>query len=154
MIWGISGSPWPTGLSSISFEWGPYEPADYGEDIDWAWDPRGDIEWVAAMYRFHWAIPLASAYDSTRNEDYARAFVELTSDWIAKHPLEKRSVAHPVYEHWFGYPWLDIQTGIRATQLCRVFKSFVHAESFHARVLRESCWRAFTTTRSKPKRFP
>jgi len=26
------------------FQWGPYEPADYGPDVDWQWDPRGDIE--------------------------------------------------------------------------------------------------------------
>ena len=44
------------------FQWGPYEPADYGPQIDWEWDPRGDIEWVAAVYRFYWAPPLADAY--------------------------------------------------------------------------------------------
>lgn len=112
------------------FQWGPYEPADYGTDIDWSWDPRGDIEWVAAMYRFYWADPLAQAYQATRDERYAQAFVELTSDWIRKHPLEKRDVVHPVYANWKGYPWLDIQTGIRASNLCRTFPIFVHAEAF------------------------
>ena len=29
-------------------QWGPYEEADYGPVMDWEWDPRGDIEWVAA----------------------------------------------------------------------------------------------------------
>ena len=42
-------------------EWGPYEPADYGPEIDWEWDPRDDIEWVAQMYRFRWARALAAA---------------------------------------------------------------------------------------------
>ena len=107
------------------FQWGPYEPADYGDEIDWEWDPSGDIEWVAAIYRFYWALPLAEAYRATRDEKYAQAFVELASDWIAKHPLEKRDITHPVYTTWRGFPWLDIQTGIRATNLCRVFKSFM-----------------------------
>ncbi len=111
-------------------QWGPYEPADYGPEIDWEWDPRGDIEWVAAVYRFYWAGPLGEAYRATRDEKYARAFVEMTSDWIAKHPLEERGRVHPVYTSWRGFAWLDIQTGIRADNLCRVFLVFIHAEAF------------------------
>ncbi|MEA2063354.1 MAG: heparinase II/III family protein, partial [Gemmatimonadota bacterium] len=112
------------------FQWGPYEPADYGDSIDWQWDPRGDIEWVAAVYRFNWAKPLVKAYAATREEKYAKAFVELASDWIAKHPLEERDIVHPDYTRWRGFPWLDIQTGLRATVLCRVFRTLVHAKSF------------------------
>jgi len=112
------------------FQYGPYEPADYGPQVDWAWDPRGDIEWVASVYRFYWAPPLADAFVATGDEKYAKAFVELTSDWIAKHPLEKREMIHPVYKSWRGFPWLDIQTGIRAKNICASFKSLVHAKSF------------------------
>lgn len=112
------------------FQWGPYEAADYGDEIDWGWDPRGDIEWVAAVYRFFWAPTLAKAYRHTRNEKYVRAFVELTSDWIAKHPLEKRHKTHPVYTRWRGFAWLDIQTGIRADNLCKAFPMLVHGEAF------------------------
>jgi heparan-sulfate lyase len=117
-------------LTRHVFQWGPYEAADYGEDIDWAWDPRGDIEWVAAVYRFYWATTLSRAYAETRDEKYARAFVELTADWIARHPLEDWRRVHPVYTRWKGYPWLDLQTGIRATNLCSAFKTTVHADSF------------------------
>jgi len=117
-------------LTRHVFQWGPYEPADYGPEIDWEWDPRGDIEWVAAVYRFYWAPPLAEAYRATRDEKYARAFVELTSDWIAEHPLEKRRKAHPVYTRWRGFAWLDIQTGIRADNLAKVFPTLVHADAF------------------------
>ena len=112
------------------FQWGPYEAADYGEDIDWEWDPRGDIEWVAAVYRFYWLSPLMKAYAATRDDKYARAFVELTSDWIHKHPLENRRKTHPVYTNWRGFAWLDIQTGIRATKLCQAFPTLVHGGSF------------------------
>ncbi|MBN2295139.1 MAG: alginate lyase family protein [Pirellulales bacterium] len=112
------------------FQWGPYDSADYGKEVDWEWDPRGDIEWVAAMYRFYWARPLASAYRSTHDEIYAKAFVELTSDWIAKHPLEKREKTHPVYKSWRGFAWLDIQTGVRAELICMAFPVIVHGKSF------------------------
>ncbi|MDP6778055.1 MAG: alginate lyase family protein [Candidatus Latescibacteria bacterium] len=111
-------------------QWGPYEEADYGDDIDWEWDPRGDIEWVAAVYRFHWAAPLAQAFRATRDEKYGKAFVELSRDWIAKHRLEDRERIHPVYTHWKGFVWLDIQTGIRATSICEAFRTLVHAEAF------------------------
>jgi heparan-sulfate lyase len=112
------------------FQWGPYEPADYGPKIDWEWDPRGDIEWVAAVYRFYWAGPLASAFAATRKEEYGRTFVELAADWIARHRLEDHERAHPVYTSWKGFVWLDIQTGIRATNLCATFRTFVHSEAF------------------------
>ncbi|MBN1346719.1 MAG: alginate lyase family protein [Phycisphaerae bacterium] len=112
------------------FQWGPYEAADYGETVNWEWDPRGDIEWVAAIYRFYWAPALAEAYVATRDEQYPKAFVELTADWIAKHPLDRRNKAHPVYKSWKGFAWLDIQTGIRATQICGVFPVLVHGKAF------------------------
>ncbi len=117
-------------LTNHIFQWGPYEKADYGDKINWEWDPRGDIEWVAAVYRFYWATPLAEAYRATRDEKYAETFVELTTDWIAKHPLEQRNKAHPVYKGWKGFAWLDIQTGIRATRICQAFPTLVHAEAF------------------------
>lgn len=125
-------------LRNHIFQWGPYPPADYGEDIDWAADPAGDIEWVAAVYRFYWATELANAYKATGNEGYVQTFVELASDWIAKHPLEETvDKVHPVYGPrvygsggWKGFAWLDLQTGIRATSICASFRTFLHAESF------------------------
>ena len=118
------------------FQFGPYEEAGYGDDMDWEWDPRGDIEWVAVMYRFYWAEALAQAYEQTRDETYAVAFVELTTDWIAKHTLENWKRTHPVYTHWEGFAWLDIQTGIRATNVCLAFTRLVHAEAFTPQFLR------------------
>ena len=112
------------------FQFGPYEEAAYGEEVDWEWDPRGDIEWVASVYRFYWARPLEVAFRATRDEQYADAFVELTRDWIARHPLENHRKTHPVYTHWKGFAWLDIQTGIRATNLCAVVRTFMHARCF------------------------
>ena len=127
--------PVADGIVNHVFQWGPYEPADYGQDIDWQADPRGDIEWVAAVYRFYWARDLVAAYQATRDEKYARAFVELATDWIAKHPLEKRDIRHPVYTRWRAFPWLDIQTGIRADVICNAFPILVHAESFNPEFL-------------------
>jgi len=118
------------------FQWGPYPAASYGPDIDWAADPAGDIEWIANMYRFYWVAELATAYAATNDERYAQTFVDLTVDWIKKHPLEVSLYEdHPVYGvakggYWRGYAWLDLQTGIRATKLCQNFRLFVHSKAF------------------------
>ncbi len=125
-------------LANHIFQWGPYEAANYGPDINWAADPAGDIEWVAAMYRFYWANDLSNAYKITGEDNFAKTFVELVTDWIQKHPLEKTiDEMHPVYGPgefgeigWKGYAWLDLQTGIRATNICKNFRVFLHTESF------------------------
>ncbi len=111
------------------FQWGPYKSVEYGEDIDWEQDPAGDIEWVAWIFRFNWVEPLAKAYAATGEEQYAQAFVDLTTDWIGKYPLEDWTRTHPVYTRWRGFAWLDLQTGIRATNLCAAFKATVHSEA-------------------------
>jgi heparan-sulfate lyase len=112
------------------FQWGPYAPTGYGDNIDWAADPAGDIEWVAAIYRFYWVNDLVNAYAATGDEHYAAGYVSLITDWIGKHPLEKTlDAVHPVYG-WKGYPWLDLQTGIRATNICSSFRKMVNAKSF------------------------
>ena len=112
-----------------TFQRAPYEPANYGPEIDWEWDPRNDIEWVATVFRFYWAPPLGHAFAATRDERYVQAFVELASDWISKYPLERHDKTHPVYG-WKGFAWLDIQTGRRATSLCTTFKLLIHGTSF------------------------
>ena len=117
------------------FQWGPYPPADYGPNIDWAADPAGDIEWIAAMYRFYWLADLEQAYMLTGDDQYVQLFVDLTTDWIQKHPLEVSLYQdHPVYGvarggYWRGYAWLDLQTGIRATNICRCFRTFIHSRA-------------------------
>lgn len=125
-------------LEKHIFQWGPYEAFNYGSDIDWSADPAGDIEWVASIYRFNWANDLVNAFLKTGDERYAGTFVDLTTDWIIKHPLEKTiDIVHPVYGPgvygsvgWKGYPWLDLQTGIRATNICRSFRAFIHTKVF------------------------
>ena len=111
------------------FQWGPYQPADYGTNIDWTINPADDIEWVAAVYRFYWADDLARAYTATGDDKYARAFVELATDWIAKHPLDDWTRAHPTLTHWKGFAWLDLQTGIRATRAVSAFKAMLHSDA-------------------------
>ena len=88
-----------------------YEPQSYGADIDWDSDPVKDIEWRANMQRFYWQEPLLDGYVATRNEKYAKGWMDLTRDWIEKHPIRPKT-----------FDWLDIQIGMRASNLCRAFE--------------------------------
>lgn len=122
---------WAADLEKNIFQWGPYPAASYGKDIDWASDPGKDIEWVAAVYRFYWVSDLIEAYRHTKDDRYVATFIRLTGDWIDKHPLPATlNDVHPVYTYWKGYAWLDLQTGIRATNICQAFRAFVGSPSF------------------------
>jgi hypothetical protein len=112
------------------FSWAHYEEADYGQQIDWMWDPRNEIEWVARMYRYTWVTPLSAAFRATGDEKYAETFVDLMSDWIDKHPLEKYPWPHPSYVAYGDFPWNAIQAGDRAQVLCREFPSLIHSKAF------------------------
>jgi len=112
------------------FDFGHFGSHDYGPDVDWPLDPVGDNEWVCLMYRFGWVEPLVYAYRSTRDDKYAQAFVDLTTDWIHKHPLNDWQRSHPVYTKWRGFAWLDIQTGYRIRWMGFGFQNLLHSSAF------------------------
>lgn len=88
-----------------------YEPQQYGPNIDWDSDPVKDIEWRANMQRFYWQESLIEAYVATKDEKYAKGWMDLTQDWIEKHPIRPKT-----------FDWLDIQIGLRASNLCKAFE--------------------------------
>lgn len=88
-----------------------YPPQRYGSDINWMADPVRDIEWVAGVQRFYWQTPLLRAWVATHDTAYARGWMDLTTDWIRKHPVDPKHFA-----------WLDIQVGIRAARMADAFE--------------------------------
>jgi heparan-sulfate lyase len=88
-----------------------YAPQQYGAHIDWDADPVKDIEWRANMQRFYWQESLLEAYVATKDEKYAKGWMNLTRDWIEKHPVRPMT-----------FDWLDIQIGLRAVNLCKAFE--------------------------------
>jgi heparan-sulfate lyase len=95
-----------------------YPPQQYGASVDWDSDPVKDIEWRANMQRFYWQSSLVQAYLATKDENYVKAWMQLTRDWIEKHPVNP-----------LDFTWLDIQVGIRATNLCTAFEVFRHSRA-------------------------
>ena len=88
-----------------------YPPQRYDADINWMADPVRDIEWVAGVQRFYWQTPLMRAWAATHDPVYARGWMDLTTDWIGKHPVDPKHFA-----------WLDIQVGIRAMRYAEAFE--------------------------------
>ncbi len=100
-----------------------YPPTDYGPDIDWDWDPHGNIEWPAHMHRMaSWDLSAARCYAATGDERYARLWVDLTWDWIRKYPLTRERC-------YFPQSWDAIQVGIRATRWCGLLPHFLRSEA-------------------------
>ncbi len=84
-----------------------YPPKDYGPDIDWDWDPYGDIQWSSGMHEmFCWDVPVTHCYGVTGDERYARLWVDLVTDWIRKDPLTAKRLRFPE-------SWDAIEVGIR-----------------------------------------
>ncbi len=101
-----------------------YPPQKYAANIDWMADPVRDIEWVAGVQRFYWQGPLLSAWAATHDPIYARGWMDLTTDWIGKHPVDPKHFA-----------WLDIQVGIRAMRYAEAFDLFRTGPEMDARFL-------------------
>jgi heparan-sulfate lyase len=66
-------------VAARQVEAGPYAAKPKGRFIDWAAD-NGKSEFIGLQY-FFWLPPLARAYVFTRDEKYARAFLDIVCSW-------------------------------------------------------------------------
>lgn len=103
-----------------------FPATDYGPDIDWDWDPHGNIEWPAHMHRMgSWDLSAARCYLTTGDERYAALWVDLTRDWIRKNPLTPERC-------YFPKSWDAIQVGIRATRWSGLLSCFLSSPACDA----------------------
>jgi len=75
----------------------------FGEDIDWTYNPVKDREWVWHFNMMHFWRSLARAYWHTGDEKYAQEFFCQIDDWITKNPPDGNMTT-----------WRKIDAGIRA----------------------------------------
>lgn len=80
-------------------------PYHFKGAIDWRAIPFGDPEWCFMLNRHRYWIDLAKAYYLTGDEQYARTWVKQVTDWIAKNPVDDKSLK--------GLSWRRIEAGIR-----------------------------------------
>lgn len=75
-------------------------------DIDWFFNPISSLQWLWRLHRHQWWPVLGLAYQTSGNENYARAFVDQMLDWISRNPLPPR-------KNEKNYAWRLMEAGLR-----------------------------------------
>jgi len=90
---------------------------DLGPVIDWHWNPTADSsrdpEWLWSLARHNFWPTLARAYAITRDEKYAREFVQQLKDFVASWPVEPHMADVDPHMDFPGDAWRSIEAGIR-----------------------------------------
>jgi hypothetical protein len=96
-----------------------------GDKVDWSYNPTSDprARWTRDLHRHRWLAPLAVAYQRTRKEEYARAFVDLILDWIAANPMPPRKQESSV-------AWTLMGVGMRGSIWPAAFAIFYPSPEF------------------------
>lgn len=102
-----------------------YQPYFCGDDINWGYRPVPDNEWVWQLNRMGFWQSMASVYQQTKDERYAKEWCNQILDWTRKNPRDK--------DH--EYSWRSIEAGIRGHSWTNLFQRFVDSPSFTPEVL-------------------
>ena len=92
-----------------------FVPVHFDGPVDWHINPAGDQEFVWAFNRHRFFITLGQAYQFTQNEKYARCFVELADDWMARVPLNEENKQGP---------WRSLEAGFRGEYWNKALRYF------------------------------
>lgn len=95
-----------------------YPPHQFGERIEWGFNPTRDPEWTWQLNRMPFWHALAHAYTQTGDEEYAHTFTRQILDWINVNPPGTR------------HSWRTIEAGIRADGWFSHYFHFVDSPSF------------------------
>ena len=113
---------------SIGIEW------QFGPKIDWTFNPTTqpgskraeNHEWTWQLNRHPMWSALARRFSATRDEKYAREFVEELNSWVHDCPVPVEAAANVPFSSW-----RTIEAGIRAGTIWpEVFGRFLPAKSF------------------------
>lgn len=92
-----------------------FVPIHFDDLVDWHINPAGDQEFVWAFNRHRFFITLGQAYQFTGDEKYARCFVELADDWMARVPLTEEDKQGP---------WRSLEAGFRGEYWNKALRYF------------------------------
>ncbi len=98
--------------------------------VDWAHRAAGNLDWTWDLNRHHFFVVLGRAYGYTADERYARAFVDLLTEWMAANPP---GVNQPAWRSVF-------EAGVRVANWCWAHALFLRSPSLddrsHLEILR------------------
>lgn len=83
-------------------------------------------QWNQQKHRMQWVLPQARTYYQTRDEKYARAWMDVLGSWIDRYPYPvagENGVSDPL---WYQ-PWYALQGAERLIDNLHAFMYFVHS---------------------------
>lgn len=95
-------------------------PHQFEKEIDWTAMPNGDEEWCFMLNRHRYWLDLGKAYLLTKDEKYAKAFVQQASHWIDENPFEDRLKF---------LTWRRIEAGLRCENWVKTLEYFKNSET-------------------------
>lgn len=86
------------------------------DQIDWNYKPNGDPEWTYMLNRHVYLTDVAIAYQLTGNQEYARFYERLLTDWIKNNPINTSTRLTS---------WRTIDAGIRLNSWVKTLEIFL-----------------------------
>lgn len=101
-------------------------PYVFEKEIDWLINPFGDPEWTFMLNRHRFWLDLGKAYMLTKNEIYAKTFVDQALHWIENIKL---------FDSKAKQAWRLIEAGIRMENWIKSFELVKHSDHVTASFL-------------------
>lgn len=100
----------------------------------WLTNLSQDQEWLILLHKFYYAVGLGMAYQETKDPQYARKWVDLTSSWIRTVPLDflPSDVAGRRIQNWVFAHYYFVSTTQSTCITPDFYRSFL--ESLHRQV--------------------
>ncbi len=103
------------------------DPISYDEIIDWEYKPGDDQEYVWQFNRHRCFITLGQAYQYTKDERYAKCYVELLTSFIKDNPFD---CENPEHDHRRNTTWRILEAGFRGEYWTKAYAYFKDSPSF------------------------
>ncbi|MBQ8839240.1 MAG: alginate lyase family protein [Bacteroidales bacterium] len=109
-----------------------YSFSDGAGGINWNFSLADETQFDIQKHRHQWVLPQAKVYWGTKDETYARSYVEVYSSWLAAYPCPgaatgdyRLSSSDPVYDMW-----TDLQASSRVMDQISVLDYYISSDGF------------------------
>lgn len=109
-----------------------YSFLDANDKINWAFIPTNitNNEFKYQTHRHQWMLPQAKAYRVTRNEEYAKSWIKVYSDWINKRPQPEHLAPEGGANNDIDYEWKGLQVAERVISQIDIMQYFIQSINF------------------------
>lgn len=87
----------------------PHPQWSMPNDINWAANPFGEINWIAQFHMLRWLDPLRRSFERTGEIEFAQKWEKIAISWVRNNPPGRGKVS---------YAWADMVEAARALTFC------------------------------------